>query len=163
MALSGCESEGCGLLRGIKKPSTFPSANFMGIFVQSALTIQWKGAFAIVWGGKTHHGFEVTLCGDFDCTRRGSKHWLMHLETFKQFPPLQAPETFNLSRVMEQVSFQRGCAGRTAQPLFSRTLPPAFLGAFATTCGHHSSVLAARPRNWHSGRPSSFDTRRLES
>jgi hypothetical protein len=23
----GCESEGCGLLRGIKKPSTFPSAD----------------------------------------------------------------------------------------------------------------------------------------
>ena len=40
--------------------------NFMGIFVQSALTIQWKGAFVIVWGGKkTHHGFEVTLCGRF--------------------------------------------------------------------------------------------------
>src|SRR5262249_12701274 len=32
--------------------------NFMGIVVQSALTIQWKGAFVIVWGGKTHHGFE---------------------------------------------------------------------------------------------------------
>jgi hypothetical protein len=29
--------------------------------------------------------------------------WLTHLETFKAFPPLQAPETFNLTQVLEQV------------------------------------------------------------
>jgi hypothetical protein len=61
-----CESEGRGLQRGIKNHQrSYLQTNFMGIFVQSALTIQWKGAFVIVWGGKTHHGFEVTLCGRF--------------------------------------------------------------------------------------------------
>jgi hypothetical protein len=29
--------------------------------------------------------------------------WLRHLETYKQFPPLQAPETYNLDQVMAQL------------------------------------------------------------
>jgi len=40
---------------------------------------------------------------DFGILPTGQQLWLMHLETFKTFPPLQAPESFNLSQVLEQV------------------------------------------------------------
>jgi arylsulfatase A-like enzyme len=33
----------------------------------------------------------------------GQQLWLRHLETYKQFPPLQAPETYNLDQVMAQL------------------------------------------------------------
>jgi arylsulfatase len=33
----------------------------------------------------------------------GQQLWLKHLETFEKFPPLQPPETYNLSGIMEQV------------------------------------------------------------
>jgi hypothetical protein len=33
----------------------------------------------------------------------GQQFWLRHLETYKQFPPLQAPETYNLDQVMAQL------------------------------------------------------------
>jgi arylsulfatase len=29
--------------------------------------------------------------------------WLQHLLTYKAFPPLQAPESYNLDQVLEQV------------------------------------------------------------
>ena len=29
--------------------------------------------------------------------------WLKHLMSYKKFPPLQAPETYNLSGILEQV------------------------------------------------------------
>jgi hypothetical protein len=40
---------------------------------------------------------------DFNILPLGQQLWLKHLETFKQFPPLQAPETFNLDHVLQQV------------------------------------------------------------
>jgi hypothetical protein len=33
----------------------------------------------------------------------GQQLWQKHLETFEKFPPLQPPETYNLSGIMEQV------------------------------------------------------------
>jgi hypothetical protein len=33
----------------------------------------------------------------------GQQLWLKHLETFEQFPPLQAPESYNLSSIMQEV------------------------------------------------------------
>jgi arylsulfatase A-like enzyme len=33
----------------------------------------------------------------------GQQLWLRHLETYKQFPPLQAPETYNLDQVIAQL------------------------------------------------------------
>jgi arylsulfatase len=33
----------------------------------------------------------------------GQQLWLQHLETYKQFPPLQAPESYNLEQVEEQL------------------------------------------------------------
>ena len=40
---------------------------------------------------------------DFGILPTGQQLWLMHLETFKKFPPLQAPETFNLTQVLDQI------------------------------------------------------------
>ena len=33
----------------------------------------------------------------------GQQLWLQHLESYAAFPPLQAPETYNLSQVLQQV------------------------------------------------------------
>ena len=40
---------------------------------------------------------------DFGILPTGQQLWLRHLLTFKAFPPLQAPETFNLEGVMKEV------------------------------------------------------------
>ena len=32
---------------------------------------------------------------------------LKHLETFEEFPPMQAPPSYNLSQVMEQIEAQK--------------------------------------------------------
>ena len=33
----------------------------------------------------------------------GQQMWYKHLMTFKEFPPLQAPETFNLEMILKAV------------------------------------------------------------
>jgi arylsulfatase len=33
----------------------------------------------------------------------GQQLWLEELESFREFPPLQSPESYNLVQVMEQV------------------------------------------------------------
>src|SRR5499426_3298514 len=40
---------------------------------------------------------------DWNLLPIGQQLWLKHLETFEKFPPLQAPESYNLSQVLEQV------------------------------------------------------------
>jgi arylsulfatase len=40
---------------------------------------------------------------NFNMLPLGQQLWFQHLETFRQFPPLQAPETFTLDQVMSQV------------------------------------------------------------
>ena len=40
---------------------------------------------------------------DFNMLPLGQQMWLEHLETYDKYPPLQAPESFNLSQVLEQV------------------------------------------------------------
>jgi len=40
---------------------------------------------------------------DWNMLPIGQMLWLKHLETFAKFPPLQPPETYNLSGIMEQV------------------------------------------------------------
>jgi arylsulfatase A-like enzyme len=40
---------------------------------------------------------------DFGILPTGQQLWLRHLESFKAFPPLQTPETFNLDQVMQEV------------------------------------------------------------
>jgi hypothetical protein len=36
----------------------------------------------------------------------GQQLWLQHLESYATFPPLQAPETYNLTQVLQQVKKQ---------------------------------------------------------
>jgi arylsulfatase len=40
---------------------------------------------------------------DWNMLPIGQQLWLKHLETFEKFPPLQAPEAYNLSGILEQV------------------------------------------------------------
>jgi hypothetical protein len=40
---------------------------------------------------------------DFNILPFGQMLWYKHLLSFKEFPPLQAPETFNLEGIMKQV------------------------------------------------------------
>ena len=40
---------------------------------------------------------------DWNMLPIGQQLWLKHLETFEKFPPLQAPESYNLSGIMQEV------------------------------------------------------------
>jgi arylsulfatase A-like enzyme len=40
---------------------------------------------------------------DWNMLPIGQQLWLKHLQTYEKFPPLQTPESYNLSQVMEQV------------------------------------------------------------
>ena len=40
---------------------------------------------------------------DWNMLPIGQQLWLKELESYKKFPPLQAPETYNLSQVIEMV------------------------------------------------------------
>ena len=40
---------------------------------------------------------------DWNMLPIGQQLWLKHLESYEKFPPLQAPETYNLSGILEQV------------------------------------------------------------
>jgi arylsulfatase A-like enzyme len=40
---------------------------------------------------------------DFNILPLGQQLWLEHLTTYEKYPPLQAPESYNLSQVLEQV------------------------------------------------------------
>ncbi|MGC2395693.1 MAG: arylsulfatase, partial [Rhodomicrobium sp.] len=40
---------------------------------------------------------------DWNMLPLGQELWLKELESYEKFPPLQAPESYNLSQVLEQV------------------------------------------------------------
>jgi arylsulfatase len=40
---------------------------------------------------------------DWNMLPIGQQLWLKELESYKQFPPLQAPETYNLDQVVEEL------------------------------------------------------------
>jgi arylsulfatase len=40
---------------------------------------------------------------DWNMLPIGQQLWERHLETYQKFPPLQAPESYNLSQVLEEV------------------------------------------------------------
>ena len=44
---------------------------------------------------------------DWNMLPIGQQLWEKHLETYEKFPPLQAPETYNLEQVVQQVKNQR--------------------------------------------------------
>jgi len=59
---------------------------------------------------KTVNGFGGALGGpvsaflyDWNMLPIGQQLWLKELESYKEFPPMQAPETWNLTQVLEQV------------------------------------------------------------
>jgi arylsulfatase A-like enzyme len=59
---------------------------------------------------KTVNGFGGALAGpvtaflyDWNMLPIGQQLWLKHLETFEKFPPLQAPESYNLSGIQAEV------------------------------------------------------------
>jgi arylsulfatase len=45
---------------------------------------------------------------DWNMLPIGQQLWLRHLETYQKFPPLQAPESYNLSQVMDQMKAEKG-------------------------------------------------------
>jgi arylsulfatase len=45
---------------------------------------------------------------DWNMLPIGQQLWLEHLTTYKTFPPLQAPETYNLSQILEQLKSAHG-------------------------------------------------------
>ena len=44
---------------------------------------------------------------DWNMLPIGQQLWLMHLETYVKFPPLQNPASYNLEQVMQQVREMR--------------------------------------------------------
>jgi hypothetical protein len=45
---------------------------------------------------------------DWNMLPIGQQLWLKELESYKTFPPLQAPETYNLDGILAQVKAQMG-------------------------------------------------------
>ncbi len=44
---------------------------------------------------------------DWNMLPIGQQLWLKELETYSQFPPLQSPESYNLSQVIQQIKDER--------------------------------------------------------
>ena len=49
---------------------------------------------------------------DWNMLPIGQQLWLKHLLSYEKFPPLQAPESYNLSGILEQVKKANATAGR---------------------------------------------------
>ena len=78
---------------------------------------------------KTFQGMGGALGGpltayeyDWNILPLGQQLWLQELETYQQFPPLQNPETYNLSQVTQQLK-AGGHHGQTTC-MFKRAPPP---------------------------------------
>lgn len=64
--------------------------------------VTFDGKSALSFGGAI--GAPSTAWAfNFNILPLGQQLWLKRLETFRQFPPLQAPETFNLDQVLAQI------------------------------------------------------------
>ena len=50
---------------GLGPPKALKISTFAGIIVQSELTNQCEAYLCLVWGGKIHRGWRLTLCGSF--------------------------------------------------------------------------------------------------
>jgi arylsulfatase len=61
------------------------------------------GALVGVLGGPT-----TAYIYDWNVLPLGQLLWLKELETFKEFPPLQAPESYNLSGILQQMEKNKG-------------------------------------------------------
>ena len=56
------------------------------------------------WGLAAHSAAQLTAFQyDWNMLPIGQQLWLKELESYEKFPPLQAPESYNLSQILEQV------------------------------------------------------------
>jgi arylsulfatase A-like enzyme len=67
---------------------------------EQAVGVELKSAMSI---GGALGGPLTAFQYDWNMLPIGQQLWLKHLETFEKFPPLQAPEAYNLSGIVEQV------------------------------------------------------------
>ena len=67
---------------------------------EQAVGVDQKTAMSI---GGALGGPVTAFLYDWNMLPIGQQLWLKHLETFEKFPPLQAPETYNLSGIMQEV------------------------------------------------------------
>jgi arylsulfatase A-like enzyme len=67
---------------------------------EQAVGVELKSAMSI---GGALGGPLTAFQYDWNMLPIGQQLWLKHLETFEKFPPLQAPEAYNLSGIIEQV------------------------------------------------------------
>jgi arylsulfatase len=67
---------------------------------EQAVGIDQKTAMSI---GGALAGPTTAFLYDWNLLPIGQQLWLKHLETYSKFPPLQAPETYNLSGILEEV------------------------------------------------------------
>ena len=77
------------LVQNIKRD---PFEQAVGVDVKSAMVI--GGAI-----GAPMTAFQY----DFNILPIGQQMWEEHLESYNKYPPLQAPESYNLSQVLEEV------------------------------------------------------------
>src|SRR5215813_3603106 len=67
---------------------------------EQAVGIDQKTAMSL---GGALSGPVTAMQYDWNMLPIGQQLWLRHLETFEKFPPLQAPESYNLSGIMQEV------------------------------------------------------------
>jgi arylsulfatase len=69
-------------------------------FEQNVLPTDGKSAMAL---GGSLAAPSTAYIYDWNLLPIGQQLWYKHLMTYKEFPPLQAPETYNLSGILKQV------------------------------------------------------------
>ena len=67
---------------------------------EQAVGIDQKTAMSL---GGALGGPVTAFLYDWNMLPIGQQLWLEHLQSYEKFPPLQAPETYNLSGILEQV------------------------------------------------------------
>jgi arylsulfatase A-like enzyme len=72
---------------------------------EQAVGVDQKTAMAL---GGALGGPVTAFQYDWNMLPIGQQLWLKHLETFEKFPPLQAPESYNLSGIMQEVKKAAG-------------------------------------------------------
>jgi arylsulfatase len=87
-----------------------PLVNYHFTLVQNIKRDPFEQTVGALSGGKSAFSTGGSLGApmsafqyDFNMLPIGQQLWLQHLQTYEKFPPLQAPETYNLSQVLEQV------------------------------------------------------------
>jgi arylsulfatase len=87
-----------------------PLVNYHFTLVQNIKRDPFEQTIGALSGGKSAFSTGGSLGApmsafqyDFNMLPIGQQLWLQHLETYEKFPPLQAPETYNLTQVIQQM------------------------------------------------------------